>query len=504
MQFTFYDGKTGEQYILPELYQPVYGHPEFDNPAQRNCRDRLEHIYKVYDALEKELQRPLRVLDLGCNQGFISFSLAARGGVVTGIDSEELNIKFCNLLSEENPNLNVKFIRARIEDFVPAIQPGEYDLVLGLSIFRDLYETNGFDKVEEILKDLAEKVPCCIFEPELQSEPDERSKFLPEKYTYVFTGFLSIKVLARTPAENSDVKRPLLFAGKNYLYFENSGLLKVDNSHHHNTLETENYGKLYCFCGNKFVKLVGGWNETAIEYAEYETKFLKKFGGRYGFPKLYDAEVDDDECGKRFFVVRDKLEGITLEEKIRNGENFNHWDVIRQVLEQLVFLEENGYYHNDIQQHNILCNENGKVYVIDYESISDKKSFFTWPHDLLQAFFIFINNVLENKDLPLTHSKSKELFTRLKQHIGDKKFSRIMRIKDSEKYFARLYEILFASDDDETFDGYTVAEHELFAVEEYLEEIDKRLDEYLVYFGQVDAYMQGLKNRIEELEKNLT
>ena len=46
--------------ILPELYQPIYGHPEFDKSAQRNCRDRLKHIYKVYDALEKELQRTLR------------------------------------------------------------------------------------------------------------------------------------------------------------------------------------------------------------------------------------------------------------------------------------------------------------------------------------------------------------------------------------------------------------------------------------------------------------
>lgn len=65
---------------LPEFYQPIYGHKEWDNKPLRNCEDRLPDIEKVYDHLSNELKRPLRVLDLGCAQGFFSFNIAHKGG----------------------------------------------------------------------------------------------------------------------------------------------------------------------------------------------------------------------------------------------------------------------------------------------------------------------------------------------------------------------------------------------------------------------------------------
>ena len=66
---------------LPEFYQPVYGHKEWNDKPLRNCEDRLPDIEKVYDHLSNELKRPLRVLDLGCAQGFFSFNIAHKGQV---------------------------------------------------------------------------------------------------------------------------------------------------------------------------------------------------------------------------------------------------------------------------------------------------------------------------------------------------------------------------------------------------------------------------------------
>lgn len=67
---------------LPEFYQPIYGHIEqWKNKPLRNCEDRLPDIERVYDALSLELKRPLRVLDLGCAQGFFSFNIAHKGGL---------------------------------------------------------------------------------------------------------------------------------------------------------------------------------------------------------------------------------------------------------------------------------------------------------------------------------------------------------------------------------------------------------------------------------------
>lgn len=46
---------------LPEFYQPIYGHSEWDDKPLRNFKDRLPAIEKIYDDLSKKLERPLRV-----------------------------------------------------------------------------------------------------------------------------------------------------------------------------------------------------------------------------------------------------------------------------------------------------------------------------------------------------------------------------------------------------------------------------------------------------------
>ena len=56
---------------LPEIYQPVYGHNELSTDTSRTCSDRMEYIGHIYKLLESKLSRPLRVLDLGCAQGFL-------------------------------------------------------------------------------------------------------------------------------------------------------------------------------------------------------------------------------------------------------------------------------------------------------------------------------------------------------------------------------------------------------------------------------------------------
>lgn len=189
-----------------------------------------------------------------------------------------------------------------------------------------------------------------------------------------------------------------------------------------------------------------------------------------------------------------------------SGEDFDEWDIIKQVLSQLVFLESLGYYHDDIQQHNILY-DNGKVHVIDYESITRKNKFHNWPDDLLQAFFIFMNCVFEKRSLPFDVGDSKKLLINLKKYVGQQKYSKILSIKDTEKFFAKLYQILFETKDDEIFDGYTAAENELLAVETCLEALAKstrNLENNAKYY--VNLLAQKIfeqQQQIDELEKKL-
>src|ERR1700733_12673175 len=120
---------------LPEIYQPIFGHPELSIQVTRACEDRLSHITQIYRTLEAKLNRPLRVLDLGCAQGYFSFSLAKFGALVHGVDFHGANIDVCNALAAAHPDLKVTFETGYVEEVIARLTQDQYDLVLGLSIF---------------------------------------------------------------------------------------------------------------------------------------------------------------------------------------------------------------------------------------------------------------------------------------------------------------------------------------------------------------------------------
>lgn len=71
---------TAAVQAIPYLYQPIFGYQILGAKPIRNCEDRLADVKKIYDLLSAELGRPLRVLDLGCAQGFFSLNAAKWGG----------------------------------------------------------------------------------------------------------------------------------------------------------------------------------------------------------------------------------------------------------------------------------------------------------------------------------------------------------------------------------------------------------------------------------------
>jgi O-antigen chain-terminating bifunctional methyltransferase/kinase len=102
---------------LPEVYQPIFGHPELSARAARKSKDRLACVVSTFRALEAALVGPLTVLDLGCAQGFFSLHLSALGARVHGIDFFEANIAVCKALAEERDDTTVLFQTARIENY---------------------------------------------------------------------------------------------------------------------------------------------------------------------------------------------------------------------------------------------------------------------------------------------------------------------------------------------------------------------------------------------------
>lgn len=112
----------------------------------------------------------------------------------------------------------------------------------------------------------------------------------------------------------------------------------------------------------------------AVELFEREGRVLSHLNHR-GIPRYVDAFHHSDEEGKeRFFLVQEYVEGDDLAELMEQGKNWSEAevkDVIRQVLEILVYLQDRSppVIHRDIKPSNLILRRDGTVVLIDFGAV---------------------------------------------------------------------------------------------------------------------------------------
>ena len=97
---------------------------------------RIDYILnnvKSHFSINKNAQYPLgnlKILDIGCGGGLISEPMSRLGGLVTGIDASEKNIKIANLHAKSN-KLDIKYLNTSPEQLN---QKEKYDIILNLEV----------------------------------------------------------------------------------------------------------------------------------------------------------------------------------------------------------------------------------------------------------------------------------------------------------------------------------------------------------------------------------
>ena len=84
------------------------------------------------------LLQGLRLLDIGCGGGLISEPMARLGGIVTGIDASEKNIKIAKNHSERS-NLKIEYLHKSPEQLN---EKEKYDIILNLEIVEHVEDVN--------------------------------------------------------------------------------------------------------------------------------------------------------------------------------------------------------------------------------------------------------------------------------------------------------------------------------------------------------------------------
>ena len=379
---------------LPEIYQPVYGHPELSTHVSRQCTDRLEKITQVYDALQGLLGRPLRVLDLGCAQGFFSLSLANRGAIVHGVDFLDKNVAVCKALAAEHPNLKASFEVDRIENVINHLEADQYDLVLGLSVFHHLVHEHGSAKVRALLDRAGACSAVMVLEFALPEEPLYWAAAQPQDPRTLLDGCAFVHELARHATHLAQIPRPLYVASNQY-WMLNGLAGKFDSwttEPHELAQGTHQGSRRYYYCADYIVKVFrldhqrGQHNQQELRQ---ETQFLANPPTGFPAPTCLASGTN----GIEGWLVVQRLPGKLLLNVLREHAAIDHLAILRALLSQLAILEAAGLYHDDVRVWNVLLNEDGTACLIDYGSISAKARDCAWPENLFLAFFIFVREL---------------------------------------------------------------------------------------------------------------
>lgn len=348
---------------LPEIYQHIYNHPEF-NKTSRTCEDREQYIVQVVSALQKKLNKKnIKVLDLGCAQGYFSLTLANMGCQVKGIDFCKENIELCNALNEEN-GFNSEFVEGKItKEVIDSIENEEYDVILFLSVVHHICNENGFEYARNLFTTLADKSKVVIAELAVKTEPLYWNKNLPQNYDEWFKDVAFFNELSMIPTHLSEIERPLLVYSNKMVY---CNLKFYDFSSHKfkgYDYKSCDFDRRYYFSDDYLIKYYRGIQRVITDEIIREANFIKEHQDISFLPKLINLSQEINTI-----VVYQIKKGELLIDKLIKHEEIDVVKLAIDIINQLIELEEINYYHGDLRIWNV-CKFDKNYFLIDFGNI---------------------------------------------------------------------------------------------------------------------------------------
>jgi O-antigen chain-terminating bifunctional methyltransferase/kinase len=346
---------------LPEVYQNIYGHPEYK--TSRDCKHRESYITDVVKAYRRKTGKMPKVLDIGCAQGFYSLTLAEMGCDVTGVDFNHANITVCKALAQE-AELKVKFV---CDEIGVAFAYEHYDIVLALSVYHHI-ALKSYSHAKRTFTLMASVADIVISEMAVKDEGYYWSENLPLDYADWFSEQRFYKEIAFTDTHLTSVKRPFIVSSNKYFYCDGD-LYEIQSS------TTKSYAggldlpykRIYfadgylCKIAHKsslntfhsFYMYNEAVNEINVLFYEKRISFT---------PILRRYEITDNYAQSVLQIEKGEL----LYDKIKHREKIKtEW--LFDILSNLIELESRGLYHSDIRSWNVVVTDH--AFLIDAGAI---------------------------------------------------------------------------------------------------------------------------------------
>ena len=140
-------------------------HPQFFSPitsqSVRNCLDRFVLIKPF-------IEEGSTLLDLGCSEGWFSFSFSYICKQVLGIDMESELVNGNNTLRKEHGIKNIRFEQDNVSKLFKTPQSHSYDTILYMSTHHHVIQAH--DNHKEILRNISQSGKQMFFDCGQKSE----------------------------------------------------------------------------------------------------------------------------------------------------------------------------------------------------------------------------------------------------------------------------------------------------------------------------------------------
>lgn len=212
--------------------------------------DRRCYMAQVYMEKIFPTKNPnqIKILDVGCDLGYITNCLADRGFNAHGIDNSfrygakkedhipDLNkireseygpIPIAKLVAKINGIKNATF---SIDDFnieyIEKMEPRAYDCVVIFAVLHDIYRARGMEYTQDLLNKLLEKVPVVILEMTEKSKVSddvsegikELMRILPDNVEMFFKNLKNISKVETVDKHYMKLTRPVFILYSNHFF----------------------------------------------------------------------------------------------------------------------------------------------------------------------------------------------------------------------------------------------------------------------------------------------
>jgi|GEM_PF-6506503 len=362
---------------LPEAYQPAWGLDETRTQARRGSADRFALLLRHIAALPGEA--PLRVLDIGCAQGYFALGLTAelreRGIEVIGVDALADNVRFCEQLVAHH-GLEARFLHDRFDaGFFQRHAFAHFDAVLALNVLHHIRELQGAQAMEAALAAIRTHSRVLFCELAQRDEALDWIGDWHESDHALLGDYAFRRRLGEFETHLTQVRRPLYACSNDLACVDGKWFPfeRVQERAHPNVPERFAGQRRFFIGKDTIVKAYradgdfGSFNRAELKA---EAEVLRKLGDEPQRYPLLLAQCDD---GDRVWLARAILPGRLVSELIEAHEDFDRGVLLRALLEELAHLEERGYHHADIRAWNMLWHQGG-VRLIDFGSMMPSSS----------------------------------------------------------------------------------------------------------------------------------